>query len=134
MDPPSEVQMLMSIMTWKGSMPFIVSTCVKNTEDPETRKLIRRHVMLGKNSGKTRRYKRGTSAGSEGDADTLDRPTHQREQLDSLIKIVHGSGLRQTVSCLPRGLLADTVGTQMLQDILDCEYTLLSSWSLTLIT
>ena len=34
-------------------MPFVVSTSVEKP-DPEVRKLIRSHVMLGKNQGKTR--------------------------------------------------------------------------------
>ncbi|KIW92281.1 uncharacterized protein Z519_07265 [Cladophialophora bantiana CBS 173.52] len=35
-------------------MPFIVSAGGKKKDDPETRKLIRSHVMLGKNLGKSR--------------------------------------------------------------------------------
>jgi hypothetical protein len=129
MDHPSDADVT---MTCQGSMPFIVSTYVKNTEDPKTRKLIRRHVMLGKNVGKTYRYKRGTLSAPQVDADTLGQPKPQFEQLDSLIKILHDSGLRRTVSSLPRGQLADVVGTQILQDIIDCEYTLLLSlyWAL----
>lgn len=38
-------------------MPFVVSTGLEKP-DPEVRKLIRSHVMLGKNQGKTRRPKR----------------------------------------------------------------------------
>jgi hypothetical protein len=38
-------------------MPFIVSTGGKK-DDPEMRKLIRSHVMLGKNRGKSRPAKR----------------------------------------------------------------------------
>lgn len=113
----------MSVMTCQGSMPFIVSTCVKDTKDPKTRKLIRRHVMLGKNSGKTRRYKPETLPASEGDTNPLGTPS----QLDSLIKNLHDSGLRRTVSCLPQGHFAGIVGTRMLQDIFDCESMPLSS-------
>ncbi|KAI1376392.1 hypothetical protein F4677DRAFT_445647 [Hypoxylon crocopeplum] len=38
-------------------MPFIVSTGAKKPEDPEMRKFIRSHVMIGKNRGKTLRPK-----------------------------------------------------------------------------
>jgi hypothetical protein len=34
-------------------MPFIIITGVKNS-DPDTRKIIRSHVMMGKNRGKPR--------------------------------------------------------------------------------
>ncbi|OQU94001.1 hypothetical protein CLAIMM_00426 [Cladophialophora immunda] len=36
-------------------MPFIVTAGVKKKDDPQTRKFIRSHVMLGKNLGKSRR-------------------------------------------------------------------------------
>ena len=37
-------------------MPFILATCAGRT-DQDTRKLIRRHVMIGKNRGKKRQPK-----------------------------------------------------------------------------
>ena len=37
----------------EAEMPFVVST-VPGKDDPQKRKLIRRHVMLGKNKGKSR--------------------------------------------------------------------------------
>ena len=45
-------------------MPFILSTG-RQKGDAETRKLIRSHVMLGKNKGKPRPTKRKPSSASE---------------------------------------------------------------------
>ncbi|KAL5089488.1 hypothetical protein Trisim1_005184 [Trichoderma cf. simile WF8] len=49
-----------------AEMPFIISDGIGSTE-ANKRKLIRRHVMLGKNRGKTRKVKRGDHQPAQGD-------------------------------------------------------------------
>ncbi|KAJ9614032.1 hypothetical protein H2200_002168 [Cladophialophora chaetospira] len=94
-------------------MPFIVSTSEEKPNDPETRKLIRSHVMLGKNRGKTRRYKHEILS------------THR-----SGISIREKFELLSKSSCAPNYFdraaswqslipFADSIGSEMLQDIVD---------------
>ncbi|KAI1465806.1 uncharacterized protein F4812DRAFT_466223 [Daldinia caldariorum] len=70
-------------MTSEG-LPFIVSTSTKKP-DPEMRKFIRSHVMIGKNLGKIlrpRRSKAGESSSSEESHDSRLRSSREKEGYD----------------------------------------------------
>jgi hypothetical protein len=85
--------------------------------DPETRKLIRSHVMLGKNRGKTQHPRRGepTVSGFVGDSNqALNGPQ------GSLIKISHSIIPRKVGSDLSFIQFADTMELSLVADILKC--------------
>ncbi|KAI1773952.1 hypothetical protein F4818DRAFT_420316 [Hypoxylon cercidicola] len=76
-----------------GGIPFIVSTGTKKP-DPEVRRFIRSHVMIGKNRGKTllprKKKKAGpsTAVDSNGDNSTLDRECSEASLATATLDII----------------------------------------------
>ncbi|GFN20940.1 hypothetical protein AtubIFM55763_001053 [Aspergillus tubingensis] len=64
-----------------ADMPFIVSTGTKKV-DPRTRKLIRSHVMIGKNRGKSRYRQAGADPSTPADACTDDTSAPPADAVD----------------------------------------------------
>lgn len=106
-------------------MPFIVSTGTKKP-DPESRKLIRSHVMLGKNRGRTLRPRPNKIIELSGTEDS-------NEGSSSLGEHVGGSLVEESLSIIPRKVgsdlsfiqFADTIEESTVAVILQCKPHLL---------
>jgi hypothetical protein len=98
----------------KGPLPFIVSTSLHDAQDPERQRFIRRHVMLGKNRGKTRRYK-------DERVPACDRRGEAFEKREFSAQCPRPLGLERPTSTLSLIQFADAIGVQMLGDVMDCK-------------
>ena len=99
-------------------MPFLVSTGVEKP-DPEARKLIRSHVMLGKNQGKTLRSKRRQARES---ADISSPNEEFGDSSGSLIAASESVIFPKIGSDLTTVRFADAVEPYMIDIILQCEW------------
>jgi hypothetical protein len=101
--------------------PFIVSTGIEKA-DSETRKLIRSHVMLGKNLGKSRYVKcrkpQNTPKDSGGIVISNEGPG---EPSDTLIKTPHTTIPNRVGSDVSFVEFADTIPPSPLADLLKCK-------------
>lgn len=98
-------------------MPFVVCTGVEKL-NPEARKLIRSHVMLGRNQGKTLRSKRGQAR------DSADKSSPEEDfggSSGSLITASQSVILPKIGSDLTTVRFADAVEPYMIEIILQCE-------------
>ena len=99
-------------------MPFLISTGVEKP-NPEARKLIRSHVMLGRNQGKTLRFRRRQARES---ADKSSPGEEFGESSGSLIAASQSVILPKIGSDLTTVRFADAVEPYMIEIILQCEW------------
>ena len=98
-------------------MPFVVSTSTEKP-DPEVRKLIRSHVMLGKNQGKTRRPRKREVMNS------VDKSSHDQDlgrSSESSIIASHSVIPPKVGSNLSTVQFAEAVEPEKVEVVLRCE-------------
>ncbi|KAI0139588.1 hypothetical protein F4776DRAFT_616844 [Hypoxylon sp. NC0597] len=99
-------------------MPFVVSTSLAKP-DPNLRKFIRRHVMMGKNRGKTRQTKRKRQESSElRDAANPEKLLTESSDRASLIATRHSTIPPKVGSELSTIQLADAVEPSIVATVL----------------
>ncbi len=97
-------------------MPFIL-TDAKGKTNPSKRKLIRTHVMLGRNRGKTRKAKPTKTVHSYGSEGLEDRDGTS----NLLIKLSHSIVPNKVGSELSFTQFAAAVEPQLVHDVLRCK-------------
>ena len=102
-------------------MHFIVTTDVNKKADPETQKLIRSQVMMGKNRGKSHRAK-GRRATSW--AVAVDSKRGPPVPLDTFIEAYNSAIPGRVGSDLSLGGFAAEMDTAAFGDVLRCAFTL----------